>query len=72
MVWAQHYDQHEKYLIAIHPPYSFVVWDATTGTKLWKKNYTEQILAIDLDPFDSTRLACKFFVKAESFLLLIN
>jgi hypothetical protein len=37
-----------------------VIWDVTTGAKLWKKMYAEQILAIDFDPFDSTRLACNF------------
>lgn len=58
IVWAQHFDQCEKYLMAIHPSCSFVVWDVTTGTKLWKKIYTEQILSIDLDPFDSSRIAC--------------
>ena len=59
-MWAQHYDNSDKYLMAIHPPYSFVVWDVTTGTKLWKKTYAEQILSVDFDPFDSTRLACNF------------
>lgn len=60
IMWAQHFDNSEKYLMAIHPPYSFVIWDVTTGAKLWKKMYAEQILAIDFDPFDSTRLACNF------------
>lgn len=59
-MWAQHFDNSEKYLMAIHPPYSFVIWDVTIGTKLWKKTYAEQILAIDFDPFDPTRLACNF------------
>ena len=59
MVWSQHFDHSEKYLMAIHPSYSFVVWDVTTGNKLWKKTYNETILAIDLDPFDSARLSCK-------------
>lgn len=68
IMWAQHFDYSEKYLMAIHPPYSFVVWDVTTGTKLWKKTYAEQILAMDFDPFDSTRLAflcpdCILFVE---------
>jgi len=60
VMWAQNFDNSEKYLMAIHPPYSFVIWDVTTGVKLWKKTYAEQILAIDFDPFDPTRLACKF------------
>ena len=61
MVWSQHFDQNEKYLMAIHPSNSLVVWDVTTGNKLWKKTYTENILAIDLDPFDSARVACNTF-----------
>lgn len=57
-MWAQHFDQCEKYLAAIHPPNSFIVWDVTTGTKLWKKTYNEQLIAVDFDPFDPSRLAC--------------
>ena len=35
------------------------LWDVTTGTKIWKKSYTEQLTAMDSDPFDPCRLACK-------------
>ena len=60
-MWAQHFDHSEKYLIAIHPPNSIVVWDSTTGAKLWKKTYNEQLIAMDADPFDPNRLACNFY-----------
>jgi len=60
-MWAQHFDQSERYLTAIHPPYSFVVWDVSSGVKLWKKTYPEQLLAMDFDPFDPSRVACTKF-----------
>jgi hypothetical protein len=72
LMWAQHFDYSEKYLIAIHPPNSIVVWDATTGAKLWKKIYNEQLIAMDADPFDPNRLACisaNIFTKSVSKLL---
>ena len=58
MMWVHHFDQSEKYLVAIHPPHSVVVWDASSGTKLWKKTFSEQLVAMDIDPFNPTRLAC--------------
>lgn len=60
LLWAQHFHLGEKYLLAVHPPSSLVVWDVITGTKVYKKTYTEQLLALDLDPFDPSRLACKY------------
>ena len=62
MMWVHRYDQSERYLIAIHPPHTVVVWDTTTGTKLWKKVYTEQLIMMDIDPFDPIRLACKTLI----------
>ena len=59
MMWVQRFDYCERYLIAIHPPHSIIVWDTTAGSKLWKKTYSEQLIAMDLDPFDPIRLACK-------------
>ena len=59
LLWTHSFDQSEKHLLAIHPPHSLILWDVTTGTKIWKKSYTEQLTAMDSDPFDPCRLACK-------------
>lgn len=59
MMWVHWYDNSDRYLIAIHPPHTVVLWDTSSGTKLWKKVYTEQLIMMDIDPFDPIRLACK-------------
>lgn len=67
MMWIHRYDQSERYLLAIHPPHTVVVWDTISGTKLWKKVYTEQLIMMDIDPFDPIRLA---FVCPDCILIV--
>uniref|UniRef100_A0A8C4QUC4 WD repeat domain 11 n=1 Tax=Eptatretus burgeri TaxID=7764 RepID=A0A8C4QUC4_EPTBU len=44
-------------LLAVHPPNYIVLWNADTGTKLWKKSYAENILSLSFDPFEPSNLA---------------
>lgn len=57
--WLTYQDASHDLLVALHPPYSLVLWNADTGTKLWKKSYTEPLLSFSFDPFNSKNVACK-------------
>ncbi|PKU34606.1 wd repeat-containing protein hypothetical protein [Limosa lapponica baueri] len=60
MQWLWNQDASRDLLLAVHPPNYIVLWNADTGTKLWKKSYAENILSFSFDPFDPSHLACKF------------
>ncbi|XP_052771962.1 WD repeat-containing protein 11-like [Mya arenaria] len=49
--WLQWQDASHDLIVALHPPYSVILWNADTGTKLWKKSYTETLTSFALDPF---------------------
>ncbi|KAF6112264.1 WD repeat domain 11 [Phyllostomus discolor] len=53
-LWSQ--DASRDLLLAIHPPNYIVLWNADTGTKLWKKSYADNILSFSFDPFDPSHL----------------
>ncbi|XP_064605109.1 WD repeat-containing protein 11-like [Liolophura sinensis] len=55
--WVSGQDASRDLLVALHPPYSMIVWNADTGTKLWKKSYTEPLLSFAFDPFDPKQVA---------------
>ncbi|XP_069468053.1 WD repeat-containing protein 11 [Ambystoma mexicanum] len=56
MQWLWNQDASRDLLLAVHPPNYIVLWNADTGTKLWKKSYAENILSFSFDPFDSSHL----------------
>ncbi|XP_059803789.1 WD repeat-containing protein 11 isoform X2 [Hypanus sabinus] len=58
MEWLQNQDASRDLLLAVHPPNYIVLWNADTGTKLWKKSYAENILSFSFDPFEISNLAC--------------
>ena len=58
--WLPWQDASHDLLVALHPPYSLILWNADTGTKLWKKSYTETLTSFSLDPFSYRNIACKF------------
>lgn len=62
MQWLWNQDASRDLLLAVHPPNYIVLWNADTGTKLWKKSYAENILSFSFDPFDPSHLACKFIL----------
>ncbi|XP_005089399.1 WD repeat-containing protein 11 [Aplysia californica] len=57
MQWLSNQDACRDLLVCLHPPYSLILWNADTGTKLWKKSYTETLLSFTFDPFNSRNLA---------------
>ncbi|CAL1537683.1 unnamed protein product [Lymnaea stagnalis] len=57
MQWVSNQDACRDLLVCLHPPYSLILWNADTGTKLWKKSYTENLLSFTFDPFNSKELA---------------
>ncbi|XP_048362514.1 WD repeat-containing protein 11 [Sphaerodactylus townsendi] len=56
MQWLWNQDASHDLLLAVHPPNYIVLWNADTGTKLWKKSYAENILSFSFDPFDPSNL----------------
>ncbi|XP_038613665.1 WD repeat-containing protein 11 isoform X2 [Tachyglossus aculeatus] len=56
MQWLWTQDASRDLLLAIHPPNYIALWNADTGTKLWKKSYAENILSFSFDPFDPSHL----------------
>ncbi|XP_070541595.1 WD repeat-containing protein 11-like isoform X2 [Ptychodera flava] len=68
MEWLSTQDASHDLLVALHPPYSIILWNADTGTKLWKKSFTENLMSFSFDPFDPTKLTllgpdCILFVS---------
>lgn len=57
MEWLWNQDASRDLLLAVHPPNYIVLWNADTGTKLWKKSYAENILSFSFDPFEISNLA---------------
>eukprot|EP00058_Branchiostoma_floridae_P022847 XP_002608337.1 hypothetical protein BRAFLDRAFT_126223 [Branchiostoma floridae] len=66
--WLSTQDACPTLLAAIHPPSSVVLWNADTGTKLWKKNFNETLLSFAFDPFNPANMTllandCILFVS---------
>uniref|UniRef100_A0A6I8Q846 WD repeat-containing protein 11 n=1 Tax=Xenopus tropicalis TaxID=8364 RepID=A0A6I8Q846_XENTR len=57
MQWLWSQDASRDLLLAVHPPNLIVLWNADTGTKLWKKSYAENILSFSFNPFQPSHLA---------------
>ncbi|KAL5022239.1 hypothetical protein ScPMuIL_001394 [Solemya velum] len=57
MEWLSSQDASHDLLVVLHQPYSLILWNADTGTKLWKKTYTETLLTFAFDPFDISNVA---------------
>ncbi|KAM4703755.1 WD repeat-containing protein 11 [Rhinophrynus dorsalis] len=57
MQWLWSQDASRDLLLAVHPPNLIVLWNADTGTKLWKKSYAENILSFSFNPFEPSQLA---------------
>lgn len=54
--WLGTQDASHDLLVALHPPYSVVLWNADTGTKLWKKSFTDSLQSLAFDPFEPSNL----------------
>ncbi|KAG1655446.1 WD repeat-containing protein 11 [Nymphon striatum] len=68
MEWLHNQDSCQDLLLALHQPYSLILWNAMTGTKVWKKNYTENLISFSFDPFESNNIA----FLANDCILFIN
>jgi len=47
-------DASHDLLVALHPPYSVILWNADSGAIIWKKSYTDPLTRLAFDPFDSS------------------
>jgi len=56
-----------QYLLAIFPPNHLLLLDMASGTKVWKKSFSEPLFSFDLDPFNPMRL---LLVCPDSLLLV--
>jgi hypothetical protein len=45
-------DASHDLLVALHPPYSVILWNADSGAKIWKKNYSDPLTRFAFDPYD--------------------
>ena len=65
MEWLSTQDASHDLLAVLHPPHNVILWNADTGTKLWKKSYAEVLTSFSFDPFDPSKMACKYIVELE-------
>ena len=58
--WLATQDACHDLLVVLHAPSSMILWNADTGTKLWKKTFQEPLLCFAFDPFMASNVTCKF------------
>lgn len=58
--WLATQDACHDLLVVLHSPSSMILWNADTGTKLWKKTFQEPLLCFAFDPFMPSNVTCKF------------
>ncbi|GAU94003.1 hypothetical protein RvY_05852 [Ramazzottius varieornatus] len=58
MAWHWHQDAAQDMLLILHPASTFVLWNASTGTIIWKKVFSrvEHLESFDLDPHQPSRI----------------
>lgn len=63
--WLATQDACHDLLAVLHAPSSMILWNADTGTKLWKKTFQEALLCFAFDPFIPSNVTCKlkFYLK---------
>lgn len=60
--WLATQDACHDLLVVLHAPSSMILWNADTGTKLWKKTFQEALLCFAFDPFMPSNVTCKFTI----------
>lgn len=60
MEWLGEQDASQDLLLVLHPPACLILWNAESGTKLWKKTYGETLYKFVIDPFNSSNIACSY------------
>ena len=58
--WLGTQDACHDLLVVLHAPSSMILWNADTGTKLWKKTFQETLLCFAFDPFMPSNVTCEF------------
>lgn len=66
--WLGTQDACHDLLVALHAPSSLIVWNADTGTKLWKKTFQEALLCFAFDPFMPSNVT----LMCQDWILFIN
>ena len=61
--WLVTQDACHDLLAVLHAPSSLILWNADTGTKLWKKTFQESLLCFAFDHFIPSNVTCKFCFK---------
>ena len=60
--WLATQDACHDLLVVLHAPSSMILWNADTGTKLWRKTFQESLLCFAFDPFMPSNVTCKFTI----------
>lgn len=66
--WLRVQDACHDLLVVLHAPSSMILWNADTGTKLWKKTFQETLLCFAFDPFTP----CNVTLMCQDWILFIN
>lgn len=69
--WLRVQDACHDLLVVLHAPSSMILWNADTGTKLWKKTFQETLLCFAFDPFTPCNVTCKLPIKIISLIIMI-
>ena len=69
--WLRVQDACHDLLVVLHAPSSMILWNADTGTKLWKKTFQENLLCFAFDPFIPCNVTCKLPIKIISLIIMI-
>lgn len=66
--WLGTQDACHDLLVVLHAPSSMILWNADTGTKLWKKTFQEALLCFAFDPFMPSNVT----LMCQDWILFIN
>lgn len=66
--WLAIQDACHDLLVVLHAPSSMILWNADTGTKLWKKTFQEPLLCFAFDPFMPSNVT----LMCQDWILFIN
>ncbi|XP_063687874.1 WD repeat-containing protein 11-like isoform X2 [Bolinopsis microptera] len=56
------------FLIVLLPPHNVVLWNAASGTRIWKQTFVDPMYSFSLDPFDESRLV----LVSDNSLIFVN
>ncbi|EDO36880.1 predicted protein [Nematostella vectensis] len=66
--WLGAQDACHDLLVALHAPSSMILWNADTGTKLWKKTFQENLICFAFDPFSPSNVT----LMCQDWILFID